>query len=261
MQTLWSSLLAQYSNYPSLLVAFSGGVDSALVARAAREAVTGPVRLVFCRNQLITKEEEQQAQCLAQELNLPFSIVELDVLALAEVKHNRPQRCYVCKRALFSRLRQLADEWNLAAVADGSNADDKRSDNRPGNRAGAELGIAQPLAAAGLSKAQARQLAQWLGLSNHAQAARPCLATRFPYHTELDPALLQRVAQGEQLLRQLGLRELRLRCHGEICRIEATAADQELIFSESAHIAKTLTALGWRFVTLDLGGLQSGCFD
>jgi len=261
MQTLWSALLAQYSDYPSLLVAFSGGVDSALAARAAREALAGPVRLVFCRSPLITAEEERQARELAQELGLPFSIVELDVLTLAEVRHNRPERCYICKRALFSRLRQLAGEWGLAAVADGSNADDQQADNRPGNRACAELGIARPLAAAGLGKAQVRHLAQWLGLSNYAQASRPCLATRFPYHTELTPALLRRVEQGERLLRELGLREFRLRCHGDICRIEAAAADWALLTAQAAAVETALCGLGWRFTTLDMGGLKSGCFD
>ena len=261
MRDLWFDLLKCCRVHPSLLVAFSGGVDSALVARAAAEAVSGPVLLVFCRTPLIAAGEEARARSLAELLNLPFLVAELDVLALPEVAQNQRERCYVCKRALYSHLRQIAVKEGLAQVADGSNSDDLRFGNRPGNRACAELQIAQPLAEAGLDKERVRALARWLGLPNHKQAARPCLATRFPYDTPLCPKQLKRVADGEQLLAGMGCKDFRLRVHGDICRIEATASDQELIMAESARIKKALTALGWRFITLDLGGLQSGCFD
>jgi uncharacterized protein len=261
MQTLWARLLEQCSRYPSLLVAFSGGVDSTLTARAAAEAVPGPVVPVFCRTPLNSAAEERQARALATRLGLPFRVAELDVLALAEVAHNRRGRCYACKRALFDHLRQLAAAQGLAQVADGSNADDVRDARRPGLRACAELDIAQPLAQAGLDKQQVRALAGWLGLPNHEQAARPCLATRFPYDTPLTPQLLARVEAGEQLLLDLGCREFRLRAHGEICRIEAAAAERELIMAKAARLEAALSALGWPFVTVDLGGLKSGCYD
>jgi uncharacterized protein len=261
MQALWFDLLERCRAYPSLLVAFSGGVDSTLVARVASEAVSGPILLAFCRTQLITTGEEEQARNLAKLLDLPFQVVELDALALPEVAQNRRERCYVCKLALFSHLCKLAAEKGLARVADGANADDLRFGHRPGNRASAELQIAQPLAEAGLDKKQVRALALQVGLPNHEQAARPCLATRFPYDTPLCPKQLLRVAEGEQFLVDLGCKEFRLRIHGDICRIEATVAERELIMAKSASIEKVLTALGWRFVTLDLGGLKSGCFD
>ena len=261
MQALWSKLLEQCRIFPSLLVAFSGGVDSALVARAAKEAVAGLVLLAFCRTPLITAAEEAQARLLAGLLDMPFHVTELDVLALPQVGQNRRDRCYICKRALFSQLGQLAVQEELAQVADGSNADDLRSANRPGLQACAELNIAQPLAAAGLGKEQVRALAAWLGLPNHQQAARPCLATRFPYDTTLTPQLLRRVAAGEQLLQDAGCQEFRLRVHGNICRIEAAARERELILAQAAQIEAGLIALGWPFVTLDLGGLKSGNFD
>ena len=162
---------------------------------------------------------------------------------------------------MFSQLKQLAQEEGFAQVADGSNADDLQSANRPGLQACAELNIAQPLAQTGLDKKQVRALAAWLGLPNHDQAARPCLATRFPYDTPLSPHLLQSVAEGEQLLRYLGCKDFRLRVHGDICRIEAAQIEQELIITQAAQIEAALTALGWRYVTIDLGGLKSGSFD
>lgn len=261
MKELWDNLLKCCRAYPSLLVAFSGGVDSALMARAAGEAVSGSVLLVFCRTQLNTKGEEAQAKSLAGRLALPFCVTELDVLALPEIAHNRRERCYICKRALFSRLWQLAREKGLAQVADGTNADDLRINQRPGIRACAELKIAQPLVAAGLGKEQVRALASWLSLPNHEQAARPCLATRFPYDTPLSQDLLMRVAHGEQSLLDIGCKEFRLRVHGDICRIEAAPEERELIMAHAARIKEVLTGQGWPFVTLDLGGLQSGCFD
>jgi uncharacterized protein len=257
MQNLWSNLLGQCRSYPSLLVAFSGGVDSALLARAAGEAVEGPVLLVFCRSPLVTVAELEQARGLAELLDLPFYVADVDVLALPEVAFNRLERCYVCKRALFSHLWQLARERGLAQVADGSNADDVRSANRPGLKACKELNIAQPLAAAGLGKAQVRALSAWLNLPNHQQAARPCLATRFPYDTALSPQMLLKVAKGEQLLTNLGCKEFRLRAHNNICRIEAAAEEQNLIMSQAAKIESALTAQGWSHVTMDLIAMNS----
>ena len=261
MQAIWSDLLEYCRSCPSLLVAFSGGVDSTLVARAAAEAVNGPVLLAFCSTELVTSTEEKRARTLAKQLDLPFYVAKLDVLVLPEVANNRRERCYVCKRALFSQLLQLARKRGLAQVADGSNADDWRLGNRPGNRACKELGILQPLAETGLDKGQVRALAAWLGLPNYAQAAQPCLATRFPYDTPLTAQQLSRVAAGEQLLLDIGCKEFRLRVHGEICRIEAAARERELIMAQSDRIEGALAALGWSFVTLDLGGLKSGCFD
>ena len=148
MQVMWESLLEQFQGYPSLLVAFSGGVDSTLLARAAGEAVVGAVLPVFCRTPLNTAAEEEQARRLAELLGLPLRVTELDVLALPQVAQNRRERCYVCKRKLFSHLQELAAREGLAQVAEGSNADDLRAASRPGLKAAAELNIAQPLAAA-----------------------------------------------------------------------------------------------------------------
>ena len=258
---MWNNLLKICRSYPSLLVAFSGGVDSALVAYAASKAVKGPVLLVFCRTELTTDTEEEQAQNLATQLKLPLYLTKLAVLTLPEVANNRRERCYACKRALLSHLCLLAAEKGLAQVAEGSNADDLRLGKRPGQQACIELNILQPLAEAAIGKQDVRNLAKEFGLPNHDQPARPCLATRFPYNTLLKPELLSRVAAGEQVLANLGCQEFRLRIHGDICRIETTLAERELIMRNSGHIEKALLALGWSFATYDLGGLKSGCYD
>ncbi|MCL1816066.1 MAG: ATP-dependent sacrificial sulfur transferase LarE [Clostridiales bacterium] len=256
----WHALLEQFRGESSL-IAFSGGVDSTLVAYAAGQAQNGAVLLVFCRTALTMAFEEEQAYCLAKRLNLPFRVVDLNILDLPEVANNRATRCYVCKKALFSRLIALAKQENLTQVADGSNADDLASQNRPGNRAARELRIIHPLAKAGLGKAEVRALAAKYSLPNHNLAARPCLATRFPYNTPLDAQLLTQVAQGEQILSNLGCQEFRLRIHNDLCRIEANPAEQIIIRAHIREIESALKALGWRYITLDLGGLKSGCFD
>lgn len=257
----YEALLALLAAQQSLLVAFSGGVDSSLLARAAQAALPGRVRLVFGQSALSTPEEEEQARALAQRLALPYQALRLEPLALPEVANNRPDRCYACKRALYQQLWRQAEVWGLAALADGANADDLDAPNRPGNRAARELQVLQPLAAAGLRKADVRALARHLGLPNHAAPARPCLATRFPYDTPLDEAALARVATGERLLRTLGLREFRLRVHGDLCRIEAGAAERALVLEQAAEIRAKLRALGYGYVTLDLAALQSGSYD
>lgn len=245
----------------SLALAFSGGVDSTFCAYAARQALGGEVKPVFFRTPLITAAEEEQARRLAAWLELPLTVLAVDPLQAVEVAENRPTRCYTCKHLLYTELKHYAAGQGLAVCADGNNADDLAAANRPGNRAAAELAILHPLALANLSKAEIRALARQKGLPNHDLPARPCLATRFPYETRLTAEVLGQVAAGEEELRSLGLRQMRLRLHGDICRIELGQEDLARFWPQRQEAYQRLAALGFAYITLDLAGLQSGGFD
>lgn len=262
MTTRWQALLALLrGNAPGgLAVALSGGVDSGLLAYAARQAGVSPLAAYTFRSELTPDEDIDGAAGLARLLGLDWQCLPVSVLSLPEVAANGRDRCYHCKRALFSLLRDEAARRGIARVADGSNADDMHV-YRPGNRAAAELAVWQPLARAGLSKADIRSLAQRFGLPNHDRPASPCLASRFPYDTRLDAAALSRVSAGESFLRGLGFRELRLRAHGAIARIETPVHDLPRLLAQREPIAAHLRGLGFAYVTLDLDGLIPGRFD
>ena len=245
----------------SLLVTYSGGIDSTLCAYAAHQALGEQAQAVFFRTCLNTAEEQAQAQAIAATLSIPLTILELNPLTIPEVAMNTKERCYFCKKALYTQAKQLADQLGLAKLADGCNSDDAVAINRPGNRAAAELQVVQPLASLGFSKADVRALAYQLGLPNHDLPSRPCLATRFPYNTQLTPELLAQVAAGEQFLRQYIEGDFRLRIHGDIARIEAEPAAWPSICAQAPDLLPGLCELGFSFVTLDLSGFQSGSFD
>ena len=245
----------------SLLVAYSGGIDSTLCAYAALQALGEHARAVFFRTCLNTAEELAEAQAIADKLLIPLTVLELDPLTIPAVAMNKQDRCYACKKALYTQAKQLADRLGLANLADGGNSDDLAATNRPGNRAAAELQVIRPLAAVGLAKADIRALAYELGLPNYNLPSRPCLATRFPYNTQLTPELLAQVAAGEQFLRQYLNGDFRLRVHGDIARIEAEPTAWSNILEQAPILLPGLRRLGFAFITLDLNGFQSGSFD
>jgi uncharacterized protein len=172
------------------------------------------------------------------------------------VQRNAPDRCYWCKHWIFSRLAEIARQRGLAAVLSGSQADDE-SLHRPGRKAERELGVARPLAQAGLGKDLIRQIARARGLSNWDRPSRPCLATRLEHGRSLDPAVLARIARAERALHELGFNECRLRDHHDIARIELRGGDIPKAAARREAIVEAVTACGYRFVTLDLAGYTS----
>ncbi len=243
----------------SALVAFSGGADSALVAVAAHEALGRGALAVTLSTQLTPAAEVAAARRAARELGLRHRVLRLDALGVPGVADNAPARCYHCKRALFEALAEVARREGLATLVDGTQADD-RPEERPGHRALEELGVRSPLRELGLGKRAVRRLLRGRGLARLDRPASACLATRVPFGERLTPARLRRVAKAEQALHDLGLRELRVRDHGSLARLELPPESMRRALGRRLReaLVAALRGAGYVYVCLDLRGLRTG---
>lgn len=247
----------------SAVVAYSGGVDSTLVAFLAHEVLGDRVLAVTVSSPLVPSRDLARAIAVAKKLELPFEMVEADEISLPGFEDNPPERCYLCKRFRLDLLGKNGRERGYSALLEGSNLDDA-SLHRPGRKAGLELGALSPLEEAGMTKQEVRAAARELGLPNWDAPARPCLATRFPYGMTLDRAALARVDAAEEWLEKLGLRELRVRVEGpgEV-RIEVEKGEVGRLRGEEVRerLVKKFKGLGFRRIRLDLEGFRSGSMD
>ena len=244
------------------LVAFSGGVDSTLLAKVAFDVLGD--RAVACTAvaPIFPASELSLAKSLARQIGIRHRLVPLPVMRRAVFVRNPPDRCYVCKGVVLGRLFEVAREEGLAEVLHGENVDDA-SDFRPGARAAAEAGARAPLAEAGLRKREIRALAAWFGLANHEKPPAPCLATRVPFGERITVEKLRQVGSAEAALRALGFGDLRVRHHGDVARIEVPLADMPQLVEPIMRqaVLGALTAVGFRFVAVDLAGLRSGSLN
>jgi uncharacterized protein len=246
-----------------VLVAFSGGVDSTLLLKLALDEL-GPDRVlaVTAHGDVHTDEELAAAREAAARLGARHLVIHTKELAIPGFATNPPERCFLCRSSMCGRLVELARAEGMKTVVDGVNRDDG-ADYRPGVRAAAACGVRSPLAEAGLSKQDVRALARECGLSNWDLPASPCLASRFPYGEPITTAKLRAVAAGEQYLRTLGFRDVRVRHHGDLARIELSAADIARAADEPVRhaIVRHLRGLGYVYVAVDLGGFRSGSLN
>lgn len=247
----------------SAVVAFSGGVDSALLLKVAVQTLgRDKVLAVTGRSPSIARSDLEAAAALATELGAVHEF--LDTAEFDDPKYvaNPARRCYYCKTALYTRLVGVAHQRGYAAVLSGTNADDF-GDFRPGLRAADEHQVRAPLAEAGLTKIELRQLAAELGLSIHDKPASPCLSSRIPYGEPVTPEKLRRIDAAETFLRELGFRECRVRHHDRLARIEVPPAQIARICEPDtrAQVEAKLRALGFQYVTLDLRGFRSGSLN
>lgn len=244
------------------LVAYSGGVDSTFLLAVARRALGDRVAAATVRTLFLERGEVDDARSRAVATGVRHEIIDLDLAGAPEVLANPPDRCYHCKRLVFTALRRRAGELALPALLDATHADD-RLERRPGVRALRELGVASPLAAAGLGKADIRALSAALGIEGADRPSSPCLATRVPYGVPITPERLRRISGAEHILRALGFTGTRVRDYGDLARIELQPADlgRAATWPLRRGIVEPLRDLGYRYVTLDLAGYRSGSMD
>src|SRR5579883_692094 len=246
----------------SVLVAYSGGVDSALLLKVAHDVLGERALGVIAASPAYAPEETQEAIEVARQMNLPLMTIETHEMEDERYVANDTNRCYFCKNELFSHLQPLAHERGLHHIAYGVNKDDD-GDFRPGQRAAREFGVRGPLKEAGMGKREIRAVARMLGLPVWDKPAMACFSSRIPYGSKVDIASLQMVYKAEKLLRELGFRQLRVRHHDKIARIEVERAEIPRLVEEemSRVVTDGLRKIGYAYVTVDLLGYRTGSMN
>jgi pyridinium-3,5-biscarboxylic acid mononucleotide sulfurtransferase len=244
------------------LVAYSGGVDSAYLAYAASRVLGHDMLAVIADSPSLARVQLQDAIAFAQEQHIPFEVIQTSEMDRIEYVRNDSQRCFHCKDELFTLLDQFAQQNGYDSVAYGVNVDDQ-SDFRPGQKAAKAHGVAAPMADAGLTKAEIRELAKQAGLRVWDKPASACLSSRIEYGRPVTQEALLAIEKGEEALRELGFRQFRVRHHGEIVRIEIAREElpQALTMEMLAELTRIFKGLGFLYVTLDVEGFRSGSMN
>ena len=245
-----------------LLVAYSGGVDSGFLAWAAHRELGGGMLAMLADSPSLARSQRRDAVAFADEQSIPLSVVATEEMERPEYQRNDGARCYHCKDELFTVMEEHRQRLGFDAIAYGVNLDDQ-GDFRPGQQAAREHRVAAPLLAAGLTKADIRQLASQAGLRIWDKPASACLSSRIEYGRAVTREALSAVEQGEDALRQLGFRQVRVRHHGEIARIEIAREElpRAMTMEMAAEFTRIFKALGFTYVTLDLEGFRSGSMN
>ena len=257
-----ADLMARLRALPSLVIAYSGGVDSAYLAWAAAQALGDRALAVTGDSPSYPERHRMMAIAIARDFQLQHEIVRTDEITRPEYRANDTDRCFHCKHELYTHLTALAAARGYAAVADGSNADD-RGDYRPGRRAALQFGVISPLDDAGLTKTDIRRLSREASLPTWDEPASACLSSRIPYHSEVTEEKLRAIERAEEAVRRLGFRVLRVRHHGDVARVEIACEEMpRLLDPEIAQAVDTaIRAIGFRYVAIDLRGYRLGSLN
>lgn len=261
-QKKYGDLIRLLKDYGSAAVAFSGGVDSAFLLYAAKEALGAKVIAVSAKSSSFPERELKEAKEFCECHQIRHVIFESEELEIEGFAQNPKNRCYICKRELFEKILKIAAEENAAVVCEGSNLDDN-GDYRPGLQAISELGIESPLRRAGFTKADIRALSKHFGLPTWNKQSFACLASRFVYGETISKEKLAMVDKAEQLLLDLGFRQVRVRIHGTMARIEIMPDEFEKLISEDVRkkITTDFRSFGFTYVTMDLTGYRTGSMN
>jgi pyridinium-3,5-biscarboxylic acid mononucleotide sulfurtransferase len=246
----------------SVMVAYSGGVDSAFLAATAHRVLGDRMLAVLADSPSLARRDMEQAKTFAQSHGIPLRIIQTEELNKPEYQRNDANRCFHCKTELFDGMQKLGAGLGFAHIAYGMNADDRR-DYRPGQRAAEEHEVLAPLAEVGLTKQEIRTLAKEAGYTLWDRPAAPCLSSRVEYGRAVTREVLEQVERGEESLRQLGFREFRVRHHGEMARVEISRSEmpRALSLEMMDRISAELRNAGFQFVTLDCTGFRSGSLN
>lgn len=244
----------------SVVVAYSGGVDSTLLLKVAHDCLGNRAIGVTALSASLPAHEQAEAEAVVRQIGAQHITIQSHETEDPRYLANQADRCYYCRVDVFSRLIEFAQRAGYRYVADGNNADDV-GDHRPGRQAAREYGVRSPLLEAGLTKAEIRQLARQFGLPNWDKPAAACLSSRVPYGTPITLRMLSQIEQAELVLKKLGLSQVRVRHHGNVARIEVEPADFAQVLAHRQQIVTRLEALGYNYVTLDLAGFRSGSMN
>ena len=258
----YNALKIHLASLKSVAVAFSGGVDSTLLLKIAHDVLGTNAIAVTVSSSFIAKREIQEAKAFCSEHGITQEVITVDEAEIPYFTENPPDRCYLCKREIFTKILETARNHNIAHVLDGSNVDDL-GDYRPGLKALQELRIKSPLREYGFTKAEVRELSRELGLPTWEKPSFACLASRFAYWEKITPEKLEMVERAEGLLQRLGFRQMRVRLHGKTARIEILPEEFSRIVQEDIRtkICDTFKGLGFSYVTLDLMGYRTGSMN
>lgn len=258
----FEQLTAIFQRLGRVIVAFSGGIDSTLLMKVGTLAIGKDCLGVIARSETLTDTEYEAAVAIAREHDFNLKTIEYSELEIENYADNPINRCYFCKHELYDRLTALAAQLQIPNIIEGSNADDL-GDWRPGLKAVAELNVASPLREADLHKQEIRELARALGLANWDKPSNPCLSSRVAYGVKIDRTKLEQVAAGEAFLRERGFRQVRVRHHGDLARVEVAPEEMDRLFEPALRheLAEVLKAAGFKYVTADLTGYRTGSLN